>query len=62
MALTSPLPRFVFSGARLEVRSLVVCSKCFPKQQRNFPGRQKILVGVATVTQDVFVLIGVPEK
>ena len=50
------------SGARLEVRLLIVCSKCFPKQQRNFPIRQKIFVGVATVNQDVFVLIGLSEK
>ena len=49
-----------FLGARLEVRSLVVCSKCFPKQQRNFPSCQKNVVGVATITQDAFVPIGVP--
>ena len=42
--------------------SLVGCSKCFPKQQRNFPGRQKIFVSVATVIQEVFVPIGVSEK
>ena len=62
ITLTSPLPRFVFSGARLEVRSLVVCSKCFPKQQRNFPSFQNIFVSVATVIQDIYISIGIPEK
>ena len=51
-----------FLGSEVRSRSLVGCSKCFPTQQRIFPGRQKIFVSVATVIQEVFVPIGVPEK